>query len=420
LLLNRNQPRFARWKRLGSFKKYQIDDYLQILVAVRFSSPSTDLNRRVVQGLYIALIICLNVICEGGGSNLYPPEMEGTFTESQTKARIYGSKVVLISEQAMLNVIYVLKACVLVMYNRLSLGLTMHKFVKIVAIYVIIGWTATQIAFFTTCRPFSGYWGMPPPDPQCSIYQYYAIVQGCFNISSDLLMLCIPFPMIFPLSMAWSRKIVLLFIFSLGIFVIVAALLTKIFNLTNIWSPEYMLWYIREATVAVYVSNLPFIWPLIREIFPCLRVIGPTTHKPTTIALRKISTTVTAKASQATTKTGSSVQQDAHPPLCSNVGGSVEGAEYISGATGTGGGNIELGEQGAGQRPLTPVAERVRVGDSSCESSAEMGGIQVRHTFMVENEPTVGTVKLDLERGLFDWENGGCSRNNTTLMLGRC
>ena len=32
-----------------------------------------------------------------------------------------------------------------------------------------------------------------------------------------------------------------------------------------------MLWYIREASVAVYVANLPILWPLLREWIPFLR-----------------------------------------------------------------------------------------------------------------------------------------------------
>lgn len=175
----------------------------------------------------------------------------------------------------MLNVIYTIKACMLIMYTRLTLGLTVQRLVRYLAIYVVIGWCATEIAFFTACRPFNGYWAMPPPDPQCTTLQYYALVQGCFNISSDTLMLLIPLPLITRLSMPWKQKGILLVIFSMGTFVIVAALLTKIFNLTDIWDPTYMLWYTREASVAVYVSNLPMIWPLLREYFPVLRGITP-------------------------------------------------------------------------------------------------------------------------------------------------
>lgn len=70
------------------------------------------------QGLYTALIITLNTIATGGGSNLYPPELAGTFSEQEIRERIYGSKIVIVSEQAMLNVIYVLKTCMLIMVSQ--------------------------------------------------------------------------------------------------------------------------------------------------------------------------------------------------------------------------------------------------------------------------------------------------------------
>ncbi|KAK7436805.1 hypothetical protein CaCOL14_000437 [Colletotrichum acutatum] len=246
---------YGRAKRLGGVSNFEADDYLQILAAV----------------LFTVLVALLNIITDGGGSNLYPPELEGTFTQAEIEDRIHGSKIVLVSEQAMLNLIYVLKACVLILYTRLTLNLAAQRLVRWLGMYVALGWTATQVTMFAACRPFSGYWAMPPPDPQCTTYENYAILQGWFNISSDMLMLMIPLPLVFRMKVPWKQKVVLLFVFSLGICVIVAALLTKIFNLSDPYSPTYMLWYIREASVAVYVSNLPLVWPLLREWFPWLR-----------------------------------------------------------------------------------------------------------------------------------------------------
>lgn len=175
----------------------------------------------------------------------------------------------------MLNVIYCMKACMLIMYTRLTLGLQAQRLVFYLSIYVFIGWIGTQIAFFAACRPFYGYWTMPPPSSQCATLEYYAIVQGCFNISSDSLMLLIPLPLITRLNVPWRHKLVLLAIFGLGAFVIVAAILTKVFNLGNIWDPGYMLWYTRESSVAVYVSNIPFIWPLVKEKVPGMKRFTP-------------------------------------------------------------------------------------------------------------------------------------------------
>jgi hypothetical protein len=44
-----------------------------------------------------------------------------------------------------------------------------------------------------------------------------------------------------------------------------------VFNLSDVYNTDYMLWYTREASVAVYVANLPLIWPLLREWIPFLR-----------------------------------------------------------------------------------------------------------------------------------------------------
>ncbi|KAH7346864.1 hypothetical protein BKA65DRAFT_285935 [Rhexocercosporidium sp. MPI-PUGE-AT-0058] len=249
---------YARIHRLG-LSGLQPDDYLMVLAG----------------GLYTALIVCLNVIAGGGGSNLYRPEEFVTFTEKDIQDRIKGSKIVIVSEQAMLNLIYTIKACMLIMYTRLTLGLQVQRLVLYLSIYVSLCWLATEIAFFTACTPFSGYWAMPPPNPQCTTLEHYAIIQAVFNISSDTLMLFIPLPLITKLNMPLKQKSVLLLIFSMGLFVILAAVLTKVFNLSDVWDPSYMLWYTREASVAVYVSNLPMIWPLLREWFPALKTLTP-------------------------------------------------------------------------------------------------------------------------------------------------
>lgn len=48
---------------------------------------------------YTILIISLNVIVAGGGSNLFLPAEFATFTPSDIEDRILGSKIVVISEQ---------------------------------------------------------------------------------------------------------------------------------------------------------------------------------------------------------------------------------------------------------------------------------------------------------------------------------
>ncbi|THZ71874.1 hypothetical protein D6C84_10139 [Aureobasidium pullulans] len=250
----------ARARKLG-LRHLEFDDYL-ILVAALF---------------YTLLIITLNLTAQGGGTALaMPGEDVFALTAEEIKIREKGAKIDLVAEQAMLNVIWILKVCTLKLYSRLTMGLKQQVAVKILAVYTAIGWVACQLAYFCECRPFSMYWQIAPSPPvNCMVFYAYAIVQGTFNISSDVFMLIIPFPLILQVSIGIKQKLVLLCIFSMGIFVIIAASLTKAEFFRSIYAEDYMFWYTREASVAVYVANLPCIWPLLREALPALKSWTP-------------------------------------------------------------------------------------------------------------------------------------------------
>lgn len=72
-----------------------------------------------------------------------------------------------------------------------------------------------------------------------------------------------------------QQKIILVSVFGMGIFVIAAAILTKVYSLDpDLVSYAYLNWYFREASVSVYVTNLPAVWALFRDLFPTLRYWG--------------------------------------------------------------------------------------------------------------------------------------------------
>jgi hypothetical protein len=146
---------------------------------------------------------------------------------------------------------------------------TRHNiFVKIVIGYVVFGLLAIEIPyFFILCRPFTQYWAFPVSNPQCANYFYYCIIQMVFNISTDLLMLLIPIPFMVNARVPPIKRAMLVGIFSLGIFVILAAILNKYYNFTEPNTTVYMVWDIRETSVAIYVANIMCWWPLLRKLF---------------------------------------------------------------------------------------------------------------------------------------------------------
>jgi hypothetical protein len=44
------------------------------------------------------MVVCLNVIASGGGSNLCPPEQFASMSQAEIDERVKGSKIVIVSE----------------------------------------------------------------------------------------------------------------------------------------------------------------------------------------------------------------------------------------------------------------------------------------------------------------------------------
>lgn len=80
-------------------------------------------------------------------------------------------------------------------------------------------------------------------------------------------MLAVPIPIILKGNFKPAKKAALLGVFSMGIFVILAAILNKYYNFSMPGTTVYMVWHIREASVSVMVANLMCWWPLLRKIF---------------------------------------------------------------------------------------------------------------------------------------------------------
>lgn len=223
-----------------------------------------------ITACYTVLIVMSNIETEAQ-SNLFPPGFDVHSLSSQQIAdREYGSKIVVIVEQMQIAVIWACKACLLILYHRLTLSVApkSNVAIKILAVYVALGFVVMEILYFAAwCRPFSEYWAVPTKSSQCNALINHRITNAVFNISSDLIMLCIALPIFLRSLLPWKRKFILCCIFSLGIFVILAAVLNKYYSFKTPYDGMWIFWYCRESSTAILVSNLPFTWTLVRKVF---------------------------------------------------------------------------------------------------------------------------------------------------------
>lgn len=126
---------------------------------------------------YTILCVALNKVVSGGGSNLMTDEDIRNLTPEIYKERVEGSKWVFVSEHSFVGAIWSLKTCMLVIYARItyvanhminkfvltirSEGLHQRRWINWLAIYVGLGFIATELTLFLICRPLSNYWAVP-------------------------------------------------------------------------------------------------------------------------------------------------------------------------------------------------------------------------------------------------------------------
>jgi hypothetical protein len=258
---------------LGSFAKFEADEYVMCVILC----------------FYTVLIATINIV-ESTSSNLLPPGYDvENMTQADIDERTLGSKLILVVENCQILVIWGTKACLLIMYLRFTTFRKENFAIKAVAAYVVISFVVMEILYLGVwCRPFHNYWwvmiitihlckpsrvlivplrAVPTPDPQCDTAINHLITNAVFNISSDVIMLALGIPMFARIQIPLSKKIPLVGIFSLGIFVIIAAVLNKYYSFTAPFDDDWVFWYVRESATAIIVANLPFVWLLYRRMF---------------------------------------------------------------------------------------------------------------------------------------------------------
>lgn len=130
---------------------------------------------------YTILCVALNEVANGGGSNLMTDEDIANLTPSTYAERVRGSKWVFVSEHAFILCVWSCKACMLVIYARLTYvlstafvpcarvlsflfysdGLSQKRLIYYCAAYVAVGFVAVELCLFLSCIPLQNYWAVP-------------------------------------------------------------------------------------------------------------------------------------------------------------------------------------------------------------------------------------------------------------------
>ncbi|ETN40513.1 uncharacterized protein HMPREF1541_04790 [Cyphellophora europaea CBS 101466] len=245
-----------------SVKKLMVEDWLMAFLT----------------GLYIVLIAFLNVDLNVSTNLINPADMI-ELTPQEISRRTYGSKTVLLVEQSMCAIQWGTKVCLLLLFWRITHNLRQHLAVKLVAAYVVTTYCVMFILYFGVwCRPFSDYWKVPTDNVQCTTALNHLITNLVFNLSSDVMIMAIPIPLLLKQQLPWKKKLLMVFPFTLGLFTMVCAILSKYSSFHDPFAVAWVYWYCREASTTMIVSNMPYSWALIRRIFHLRSFLGDSTQ----------------------------------------------------------------------------------------------------------------------------------------------
>ncbi|KAK5652655.1 hypothetical protein OQA88_10249 [Cercophora sp. LCS_1] len=234
----------SRRMKFRSWARLQVDDWLMLVAAGTFTTD----------------MFCLNEVAKNG-SNYIEPEVAAALTPEQVDMAIYGSKMAFINEICALSTIWLVKICLLILYHRLTVAYEwQHRIVKIIGAFCVIAFSLVVILLVTLwCGPVEGYWAVPVQNSECATYYKHMIFATSFNITSDVMLLCIPIPIVVQSRIPLKRKVLLC--------CILIAILNRYYNFSNPNDLIYTYWYVAEVATAVYVGNIPLCWQFIAHVF---------------------------------------------------------------------------------------------------------------------------------------------------------
>jgi hypothetical protein len=244
--------------RLVGLAGYHPDDYLVWLVWLAYTLAVS-----------MAAFFMLNADVGGKHTSLLTPEMREALPQSEYWKWELGSKIFMVGVSSYTITIWVLKFNMLFFYKRIVKGTWVERMIN--PGFALVGATAIAVIliFTCTCIPYRNLWQVyPDPGGHCvpenRVFFYSILV---LNAITDLYILIIPAPVVLPIQTSLKRKVGLYLLFSLGVFVIVCAIVRVLLVFSLNQSTASAMWSVREDFVSIFVGQAPMLIPLFKPKF---------------------------------------------------------------------------------------------------------------------------------------------------------
>ncbi|KAF3907433.1 hypothetical protein ABW21_db0206700 [Orbilia brochopaga] len=131
---------------------------------------------------------------------------------------------------------------------------------------LVTTWLAALIVIFVECRPFTKYWQITPDPGQCVQGNAWLITYEIGNLITDLMLLALPFPLLFMARVPWKKRIRLFAVFSLGFFLVATCIIRMTQGLMHDhFQSQRSMWASIEVLIATVVACGPSMYCTLRR-----------------------------------------------------------------------------------------------------------------------------------------------------------
>ncbi|KAL2159796.1 hypothetical protein VTH06DRAFT_1929 [Thermothelomyces fergusii] len=141
-------------------------------------------------------------------------------SDDQLRKRSIASGLVLLSRVFYAATLWVLKYAIVEFLGRLNVSWrrTYERSLQFIRGFLIVTLLAVVISDLAECRPFSHYWQvLPDPGGRCRQGYAQLLTMAVCNVTTDLMLVIFPVPVVLSSSMNVKRKLHLVLLFSLSL-----------------------------------------------------------------------------------------------------------------------------------------------------------------------------------------------------------
>ncbi|KAI5863307.1 hypothetical protein GGS23DRAFT_604921 [Durotheca rogersii] len=240
------------WSRVVNGGRLGIDDYT-ILVSLAFALASDGIMLAACRYGYGRHVISLS-----------------------TSDRFEAFKYFYLCQVTYKACINLTKASILLLYLRIFSGVLWFRWMcRFVLTCVIMYCIASVTATIFQCTPITKAFDKSI-EGSCIDNGHFWYANAGFSITTDVLILILPIPLVYVLRIPNVQKVALIMVFALGVFVVITSCLRVTTIDIQATTPDQTydvastMWTVIEMNVAIVCACLPQIRPLIVKMFPKL------------------------------------------------------------------------------------------------------------------------------------------------------